>query len=118
MALKPDLTLILRPHIERGGYHTDRFDAYLGDELICVSRQPLYDGARALLDLGYHPDTPLTIRHADKDPSFEPRSITELAQWTITERDRAGLSRERWRSYHDQDASSSFAVASPASEEP
>jgi hypothetical protein len=67
------ITLIVRPHRERGGYHLDRFDAYHGDKLLVVSRQPLYDGARALLDLGADPDALLTIRHAGKDyDSFVP----------------------------------------------
>lgn len=51
------LTLILRPHIEHGSFHLDRFDAYLGDALIVTSRQPLYDGARKLLERGHDPDT-------------------------------------------------------------
>jgi hypothetical protein len=33
-----ELMLALRPHIERDGFHTDRFDAYLGDELIGTHR--------------------------------------------------------------------------------
>jgi hypothetical protein len=32
------LSLELRPHIERAGYHTERFDAYLGDQLISTHR--------------------------------------------------------------------------------
>jgi hypothetical protein len=32
------LRLTLRPHLERDGFHTERFDAYLGDELICTNR--------------------------------------------------------------------------------
>jgi hypothetical protein len=46
------ITLLLRPHMERGGYHADRFDAYLGDELICVSRSGWHDPARALMARG------------------------------------------------------------------
>jgi hypothetical protein len=43
---RPDsqITLILHPHVEGEGYHLDRFDAYLNDQLIVTSRQPLYDG--------------------------------------------------------------------------
>ena len=93
------LRLIARPHLERGGFHLDRFDAYLDDELITTSRQPLLDGARALLARGFDPDALLTMRHAGRDyDSFRPQAIGELAKWTITERDRKGLRRERWRS--------------------
>jgi hypothetical protein len=36
-----ELHVTLRPHIERDGelrFHRDRFDVYLGDELICTHR--------------------------------------------------------------------------------
>ena len=92
------LTLILRPHRERGGYHLDRFRAYLDGAHIITSRQPLYDGARELLKLGHSPDTLLTIRHVGKDhDSFVPQPIGWLALWTIADRDKDGLKRERWR---------------------
>jgi hypothetical protein len=39
-----------------------RFDAFLDGELVCTSDQPLFDGARALLDAGYPPATLLTTR--------------------------------------------------------
>jgi hypothetical protein len=65
-----------------------------------VSRQPLYDGARALLDLGANPDALLTIRYAGKDhDSFAPRPIGELAQWMIEESDKGGLKRRRWKPF-------------------
>lgn len=94
------LTLILKPHIEHGGYHLDRFDAYVGSELIVTSRRPWFDGARVLLKRGHDPDTLLTIRHDGKDyDSFAARPIGELAKWTIKERDRGGLCRERFQSW-------------------
>jgi hypothetical protein len=93
------LRLIAHPHLERGGYHLDRFDACLGGELITTSRQPLLDGARALLARGFNPDAMLTIQLASSAAdSFRPKPIREWARWTITERDRDGLRRERWRS--------------------
>jgi hypothetical protein len=52
------LTLIVAPHVERAGYHLDRFDARRAGDLIVTSRQPLLDGARTLLRSGYDPDTP------------------------------------------------------------
>jgi hypothetical protein len=73
------LTLILRPHVDErsgGRFHLDRFDAYLYGELILISRQPWYDGARALLSRGYPGNTLLTIRHANEDcDSFLPLEI-------------------------------------------
>jgi hypothetical protein len=106
------LRLIAHPHLERGGYHLDRFDACLDGELITTSRQPLLDGARALLARGFDPDAMLTIRLASSAAdSFRPKPIREWARWTITERDRGGLQRTTWRPFAD--ARGSHAVASP-----
>jgi hypothetical protein len=94
----PVLRLIVRPHLERGGFHLDRFDAYLDDELMAISRQPLLDGARALLARGFDPHAMLTMRLASSAAdSFRPKPIREWAKWTIAERDRGGLQRERWK---------------------
>jgi hypothetical protein len=74
------LRMNVRPHIERGRYHLDRFEASIDDWLVVVSRQPLYDGARALLACGYDPETLLTVRYDGEDhDSLKPRSIGELA---------------------------------------
>lgn len=93
------LTLILRPHSEDSGQlYLDRFDAYLDGELLLTSRQPWYDGARALLSRGYPSNTLLTIRHAGKHyDSFVPLDIGSLAQWSVSESDGGGLKRTRWR---------------------
>lgn len=46
----------------------DRFDAYVGDRLICSSsRQPLLDSARALVAEGIAPDTDIEMRHGSAD---------------------------------------------------
>jgi hypothetical protein len=94
------IEIILRPHLERGGYHTDRFDSYLGDQLICTSRSGWHDPARALLALGYPPQTMLLIQHdgAADDPTIVPQAIGELAKWTYTETD-LGLRKIGWRPY-------------------
>ena len=95
------LTMILRPHIEeRNGcrFHLDRFDACLNGELILTSRQPWYDAARELIRRGYPGDTVITIRHADQDDDrVVPLEIGDLAQWSISDSDRSGLKRIRWR---------------------
>ena len=92
------ISLTLCPHVERGVFDLDLFDAFLGDKLICTSRQPLFDGARALLERGVAPDTPLAIRHAGKDhDSFAPEPVSELAKWTYVENPRDGLQKVLWR---------------------
>jgi hypothetical protein len=113
------LALTLKPHIERDGYHTERFDAYLGDALICTSRSGWHDPARELLKRGYSPDTPLHVQHVGRafDSTIVPQPIGELAKWTIKERDRGGLSRERWCPYPDREPAGSSPVEAPAGAE-
>lgn len=51
-----------------------------------------------LLARGHDPDTLLTMRHSGSEhDSFVPRSITELAKWTVKERDKTGLRMETWQ---------------------
>ena len=90
----------LRRHVERGG-HTDRFDAYLGDRLICTSRSGWHEPARKLLDMGYPAATLLIVRHAGRafDPTIKPRPIGELAKWCYEERDKGGIKRRRWKPF-------------------
>lgn len=100
----PRVALILRPHLERRDgldFHGDRFDAHLDGELICVSRQPRLDGARALLARGWPPTTLLNTRHQEHayDNWRRARPIGELAGWTVGEEDRAGLRRRRWQPF-------------------
>ena len=109
------IRLVTKLHMQRRGagqlVHVDRFEAWLDGELICISRQPRLDGARELLRRGYSPDTLMTTRAHDRSyDSFVPAPIGELAKWTVSERDKRGLYRERWKSY--QDGVSSAAVDS------
>jgi hypothetical protein len=113
------LILLLKPHMERGGYHTERFDAYLGDELICTSRSGWHDPARALLARGYPPQTLLHVQHAGRpfDPTIVPQSIGELAKWEFIESDRDGIRKRPWRSAEERfDAARRSTTASPASD--
>jgi hypothetical protein len=77
-----------------------RFTAYLegtGEVIVQGSRQPLVDGARALLDLGFDPATPLTMRHAGKAyDSFRPVPIGRWAGWTYEESEKQPLRQIRW----------------------
>jgi hypothetical protein len=100
MAALP-LHVELRPHVERAGYHTERFGAYLAGQLICISRQPRHDGARELLARGFDRGTPLRVEHAGRwpDPTIVPQSIGELAEWTFEESDAGGIKRRRWRPF-------------------
>jgi len=82
------LLLILTPHATRHG----QFNANLDGELVCTSGRPLYDGARALLALGYSATELLTTRHMGKPyDNFVPARLDRLAKWTVSESDRDGL---------------------------
>jgi hypothetical protein len=72
------------------------------------TRQPFFDGARALLALGYPPETAIQSRHQGSEVVAMRSTVGEAAKWTIKERDRGGLRKERWQPY---DADSSIPVA-------
>ena len=95
------LRLTLRPHIKPNGDHSGKFDAYLGDDSICRSREPLFDGARVLLARGYNPDTLLTTRHEGKQfDNFKPATIGELAALATSE-DQNGPRIVKWEPMSD-----------------
>jgi hypothetical protein len=109
------IILQLRPHIEAGGYHLDRFDAFLDGEVITTSRQPVFDGARALIERGHHPEE---LMCADQNGHLVfIATIGENARWTIEESDKAGLRKRPWRELPVQIAVSSRAVGPRTGEE-
>jgi hypothetical protein len=62
------------------------FSGYIGGELIVRSRQPLLDGARALLARGYNASTPYDMRHANSDTlSFVTTTIERAAGLDVRE---------------------------------
>ena len=98
------LRLVTKPHLQRRGHgarvHIADFEAWLGDELICVSRQPRLDGARELLRRGYLPGTLMTTRANGRDyDSWRPQTLSELAKWTINEESKGGLRRRLWQPF-------------------
>jgi hypothetical protein len=92
------IRLIIRPEPGKHGGHAGLLSAWLGDVLIVRSRQPLLDGARALLAFGHDPATLMTTRQHDRDyDNFVPRPIGRLALLTASEEDRDGLRLRGWR---------------------
>lgn len=80
----------------RYGAHGPIFEARLDGKVIATSYMPIAAGARELLKLGYDPDTPLTMRHHDREhDSFRPQPIRWWAQWTYSEGGRR-LARQKW----------------------
>jgi len=97
------LRLVLRPSLTNAHRkYGDAFECYLDGQLIVTSSKPLYDGARALRDLGYPDDTLLTIRHHDRPyDSFNPVQLGKLVPWTMTFSDKHGISRNKWKPMPD-----------------
>jgi hypothetical protein len=92
---KAAIRLIVASEADSPGRFTARLES--GELLIAGSRQPLVDGARALLARGFDAGTPLTMRMEGKSyDSFQPMPIAEWAKWTYKEREKGGLAVERW----------------------
>ncbi len=72
------IVLNFRPPLDRDGMPSRSVRAYHSDRLLVVSRQPLLDGARALLELGADPegdpDHPAMIGHYRSFTGFRARS--------------------------------------------
>jgi hypothetical protein len=64
-----------------------------GVRLTNATRQPFYDGARALLAAGVAPDTHLTASHAGASTVALQSTVGEAAKWSVAERDSGGLKR-------------------------
>jgi hypothetical protein len=91
------ITLIATPHPDPK--HSGSFVATLesGQVVVERTRQPLADGARALIGRGLPIDTPVNLRHADRPyPSFEPMPAEWWAQWTFEESASQPLRRVLW----------------------
>jgi hypothetical protein len=77
-----------------------RFSAHLestGAPVVTNSKQPLVDGARALLAAGFDPATALTMRHdGSSHDSFSPLPIGRWASWTYEEGERTTLRATPW----------------------
>lgn len=94
---RPSLLITFRPHIERSGCHVNRFDAFLGDDLVHTGAQILRPVARKLIERGYDPETLLTMQADGAErPSFQPRSLAAWAGEKLVEKDRGGFRVEKW----------------------
>jgi hypothetical protein len=87
--------LIVTPEA-RAGRFTGRLQR-TGELVVSNSRQPLVDAARRLLELGFDPATPLTMRLIGKaHDSFNPLPIGQWAKWTYSEGEEHPLKRRVW----------------------
>lgn len=68
-----------------------------GTEARC--RHGAYSAARKLLAGGYAPETEMASVWWDGTPSFGPAPIGEFAKWSVTDTDKSGIRRIRYRPY-------------------
>lgn len=76
-----------------------RFDARLGDRLLCTSMTPFYAAARVLKAEGVLPQEPLTMSHEGSDVIALRGIVGEAANFTVEDTDRDGLRTRRYREF-------------------
>ena len=85
MTMAPETILISHPNVTWPGAH----DLKVASDgwLLCVSRDPLRDAARRLIEEGYPADAGLVIRDSyDAVPELRAASLTEAAKPEATKR--------------------------------
>lgn len=70
-----------------------------GEKLTQGTRQPFFDGARSLLKLGVDPEAVLVASHVGSKIEAMRSTVGEAARWSVTERDRRGISRVQYAPY-------------------
>lgn len=93
------ITLIIRPHCSpRTGKRVyGQFEARLDDRLICISHQPLLDGARALAAEGIDPENQIAMRHEGAAYDALRSTIGAAAKLTVEESEKVGPRFARWK---------------------
>ena len=82
-----------------GHHRPGRFHVALasGVPLPRSTRQPLFDGARALLKLGHDPERLIEVSHLGSAIVAMRATVGEAARWLIEEPDRGGLRKRLWK---------------------
>jgi hypothetical protein len=77
-----------------------RFEARLdgNDRILCVSRTPLFDAARALVAAGYEPNLMLSLRHAGSATDSLRAKLGAAASLTVEETD-FGPKLRQWKPF-------------------
>lgn len=73
-----------------------KFTVHLDGRQLCISRQPLLDGARILLAEGFDPKTPIVTRHAGDDFDAMISTVGEAAKW---KNEKVGPRFVRWKAF-------------------
>jgi hypothetical protein len=93
-------TFILRPAFNRRGARLNgKFVATLDGRKLCISRQPLLDAARVLINEGIDPATPIATRHAGADFDAMTSTVGAAAKWTVKENKIQSPHFARWEAF-------------------
>jgi hypothetical protein len=82
------LVITIKPHFEvrqHGLVHVDKFEAYLGERLLLISRTPFLSSARLLLKAGVDPTTRLIMRHHGRADDALRATVGAAAKLTVKE---------------------------------
>jgi hypothetical protein len=101
------LRVILRPAFNRHGARLHgRFAATLDGRQFCISRQPLLDAARVLINEGIDPATPIATRHAGVGFDAMTATVGTAAKWTVREDSTVSPTFVRWKAFSRDDVQS------------
>ena len=94
------LRVILRPAFNRHGARLHgKFVVTLDGRQLCISRQPLLDAARVLINEGIDPTTPIATRHAGADFDAMTSTVGTAAKWTVKENEIQSPHFVRWEAF-------------------
>ena len=99
------ITLIIRPcrSPTSGKRIHGKFEARLNGRLICISHQPLLDGARVLAAEGIDPATPIRMRHEGAAYDALHSTVGVAASLTVRQTDADGPRFVRWKPFSRRD---------------
>jgi hypothetical protein len=60
-----------------------RYEAHLGERVLCTSKKPFFDAARRLIALGFDPGIALVMRHAGSETECLRSTIGAAAALTV-----------------------------------
>ena len=101
------LRVILRPAFNRHGARLHgKFVVTLDGRQLCISRQPLLDAARVLINEGIDPTTPIATRHAGAGFDAITSTVGTAAKWTVREDSTGSPTFVRWKAFSRDDVQS------------
>ena len=94
------LRVVLHPAFNRYGARLlGKCVVTLDGRQLCISRQPLLDAARVLIDEGIDPATPIAIRHTGAGFDALTSTVGAAAKWTVRENETQSPHFVRWEAF-------------------